>query len=182
MLMWNFVDEWRGPTKMTRLSAALAALLLILMPATRASAGQDLTTAMTGADLVAALGAAGLSATLMEDVETGLPVARVEAGDVLYFVRAMDCSGDACSTLLFFANFALGRVAGQADFAAVNAFNERQVFGRAYVISDRNEVGVDYVIEMSGGVSADNVARNIDTWADVITTFRNHFRASRTGL
>ncbi|MBI1391179.1 MAG: hypothetical protein GC152_00430 [Alphaproteobacteria bacterium] len=161
-----------------RTAASIAAFLA----AVNGAASAQLTSSMTAADIVAALEAAGMAASMMEDLDSGAPVAKVEAGDVFYFVRAMDCSGGACGTLLFFANFALGRDAAPEDYSVVNSFNERQVFGRAYVVADRGEVGVDYVIELRGGVSKENVARNIDTWVDVVASFREHFRQKSTGF
>ncbi|MEO1013966.1 MAG: YbjN domain-containing protein [Pseudomonadota bacterium] len=164
-----------------RVLSTIAGGVAIAIVAGGAPARAEVTDAMTGDEIIAALEAAGLAASLLEDVDSGAPVARVIAGDILYFVRAMDCAGGACSTLLFFANFNLGRDATTDDFGAVNAFNERQVFGRAYVVDGKNEVGVDYVIDLDGGVTRAHVADSIGKWADVVASFRNHFRASRTG-
>ncbi len=160
---------------------ASAAIGLAAFATGAGPAAAEVMTAMTGEEIIAALDEAGLSASLMEDAASGAPVARVVAGDVFYFVRAMDCAGGACSTLMFFANFDLGRDATPADFNAVNAFNERQVFGRAYVVEDRDTVGVDYVIDLDGGVTPAHVADSIGKWADVIASFRNHFRARAAG-
>ncbi|MEK7264696.1 MAG: YbjN domain-containing protein, partial [Pseudomonadota bacterium] len=57
----------------------------------------------------------------------------------------------------------------------INRFNDSQVFGRAYLIPGRNQVGVDYVIELDGGVTMDNITRNVSRWADVINAFIGHF-------
>ena len=128
-----------------------------------------------------ALTEAGMSSVQIEDVASGAPVFRADMGEVLFFVRALDCAENACSTLMFFANFELGRNAVSTDYSIVNQYNERQVFGRAYVIDERGEVGVDYVIELGGGVSKENVAVNISTWGDVINAFREHFRSRAAG-
>lgn len=121
---------------------------------------------------------AGLGAEMAEDADTGTPVAQAYLGETLFFVRALDCLGtpDACSTLLFFANFDLGRQATINDLAIVNRFNEKQVFGRAYLIEEENQVGVDYVIELDGGVDMDNVSANISRWADVVAAFVEHLQ------
>lgn len=158
---------------MGRLFAAV--LSAVFLAAGPASAQQK--SAVTAAELEAILGGAGLSVRVIEDARTGAPVAHVVAGGVQYWVRALDCSGapKSCSTLVFFANFELGRESTAKDFEIVNRFNDSQVFGRAYIIPGRGQVGVDYVIELDGGVSMENITRNIARWADVINAFIGHF-------
>lgn len=132
-----------------------------------------------GADrLEAVLNAAGLNPMMMEDAATGTPVASGTAGEFAFFVRALSCSGEppVCENLVFFANFDLGRAATERDFRIVNNFNDSQVFGRAYVLESQNQVGVDYVIELGGGVTEDHLAQNVSRWADVIAAFVNKFR------
>lgn len=158
---------------------AAAALLMALGSAGPASAQTK--NALTAAELGAVLEAAGLSVEVTEDARTKNPVASAQAGTIQFWVRALDCKGapKACSTLMFFANFDLGREATAKDFQTVNAFNDRQVFGRAYLLRQRNEVGVDYVIEMDGGVTPDHISKNIARWADVIDAFISHFSAEQ---
>lgn len=152
-------------------AAVLAAVLSV------SSVSAQTKSAVTAAELEAILSGAGLAVEVIEDASTRAPVAQVQAGGVQYWVRALDCSGSpkACSTLVFFANFDLGRVAAAGDYETINRFNDSQVFGRAYLIPGRNQVGVDYVIELDGGVSMDNITKNISRWADVINAFIGHF-------
>jgi len=82
----------------------------------------------------------------------------------------------ACENLVFFANFPLGRTVTADDFRIVNRFNDSQVFGRAYILESRQTVGVDYVIDLGGGVSEDHLAQNISRWADVIAAFVASFQ------
>jgi hypothetical protein len=135
------------------------------------------TSAVTSAELEQILGDAGLSVGVIEDAASGAPVASAQVGNVQFWVRGMECSGapQACGTLIFFANFPLGRPIVQKDYEIVNRFNDSQVYGRAYLLSGRDEVGVDYVIELEGGVTADHLAANIGRWADVIGAFITHF-------
>ncbi len=139
--------------------------------------------ALTGEDLAAVLTGAGLQADVIEDARTRAPVATAQAGPVQFWVRALDCAGapKACSTLMFFANFELGREAAAADYKAVNAFNDRQVFGRAYLLPAKNLVGVDYVMELDGGVSPAHISANIARWIDVIDAFIAHFSSDEAG-
>ena len=92
--------------------------------------------AVTADQLEAALDAAGLSPDMMADQATGAPVAQGTAGQFGFYVRALSCSGSpqACETLVFFANFKLGRDVAPSDYRIVNGFNDSQVFGRAYVL------------------------------------------------
>ncbi len=158
---------------MVRLIAVAAAAAL----AASSPAFAQSTSAVTAADLQSILNDAGMAATVIEDAATGSPVASGQAGAVQFFVRALDCAGapKACSTLIFFANFELGRATAAGDYEIVNRFNDSQVFGRAYLIPGRNQVGVDYVVELDGGVSAAHIAGNIGRWADVINAFISHF-------
>lgn len=151
----------------------------ILLSAAFAPAQAQSRSALTGDELGAVLSAAGLEADIVEDARTGTPVATAQAGSVQFWVRALDCAGDpkACSTLMFFANFDLGRAAGPADYQIVNAFNDRQVFGRAYLLPAKNLVGVDYVLELQGGVSSDHISKSVARWVDVIDAFIAHFSA-----
>lgn len=153
----------------------VAAILAAVLSVSTASAQTK--SAVTAAELEAILTGAGLAVQVIEDASTRAPVAHVQAGGVQYWVRALDCAGapKACSTLVFFANFELGRAAAAGDYETINRFNDSQVFGRAYLIPGRNQVGVDYVIELDGGVSMDNITKNISRWADVINAFIGHF-------
>ncbi|MEM9495722.1 MAG: YbjN domain-containing protein [Pseudomonadota bacterium] len=139
--------------------------------------------AVTAEQLEAALDEAGLDPSIILDADTGAPVGQGKAGEFLFFVRALSCSGapQACENLLFFANFNLGRAATPRDYQIVNQFNESQVFGRAYIIEGKNTVGVDYVIELGGGVSNDHLSENIGRWADVIAAFVTEFKEGHAG-
>ena len=138
--------------------------------------------AVSAEQLEAALSEAGLSPDMMTDAAARTPVANGTAGDFTFFVRALSCSGApaACENLLFFANFELGRPATSADYRIVNGFNDSQVFGRAYVLEKHDQVGVDYVIELGGGVTPDHLAENISRWADVINAFVEKFREGQS--
>ena len=131
---------------------------------------------VTASELETILEDAGLSPDMRTDSADGTPVAVGKIGDYTFIVRALNCSGTpkSCSELLFFANFPLGRQPTVRDLLALNEFNETQVFGRAYLLPNTGtsaEVGVDYVIELDGGVSEDHVSNNITRWGDVVAAF-----------
>lgn len=135
--------------------------------------------AVTADQLENVLASADLNPSMMADSKTRAPVATGRAGQFDFYVRALSCSGapTACETLVFFANFKLNRAATANDYRIVNSFNDSQVFGRAYVLEESGEVGVDYVIELGGGVTEEHLSQNIGRWADVIATFVDKFRA-----
>ncbi len=148
-----------------------------------ASASAQVIDAVDADQLEAALDAAGLSPTMLSDSASGAPVAHGSAGAFTFFVRALGCAGEppACENLMFFANFELGREVSPQDYRVVNDFNDSQVFGRAYVLERQSQVGVDYVIELGGGVTPDHLAENIGRWADVISAFVESFREGHAG-
>ena len=147
------------------------------------AASAEQVAAVTGDQLQRVLEEAGLSPTMLEDAVTGAPVVNGRAGETSFIVRALSCSGtpSACSDLIFFANFNLGRAAHAGDFRNVNKFNDSQVFGRAYVLESQNQVGVDYVIELGGGVNEAHLTQNVSRWADVIAAFVQSFTENNTG-
>jgi hypothetical protein len=162
---------------------ALRALALgvVAAAAMTATASAQTKSKVTANELEAVLAGAGLAPTMMADSATGAPVAQGKAGEITFFVRALGCSGApaACENLVFFANFDLGRTVTQNDFRIVNGFNDKQVFGRAYILEPQSQVGVDYVIELSGGVTMDHLTMNVARWADVIGAFIDSFRAGQ---
>lgn len=165
----------------TKWQAALFGLLAGMAAGVAPVSAQVIET-VDAEQLEAALSEAGLNPTMLSDSATGAPVANGSAGDFTFFVRALSCSGEpmACENLVFFANFELGRDVSPNDFRTVNNFNDSQVFGRAYVLERQNQVGVDYVIELGGGVTTDHLSENISRWADVISAFVERFREGQS--
>jgi len=142
--------------------------------------------ALTADDIEQILTEAGLPPSMRTDSSNGAPVAFATVGETEFTVRAMNCSGRplACRELLFFANFELGRQLTVGDFVSINNFNESNVFGRAYVLrsaAPAGEVGIDYVIELDGGVSKDHITSNVERWGDVVAAFIESFTASPAG-
>lgn len=164
---------------MRRILLDLAAGAAAAIAASGGAAAAQMLSAVTADELEGILAEAGLSPTMAEDSKTGLPVASGRLGELIFWVRAMDCSGAplACENLMFFANFDLGRVPAPRDYSIINAYNESKVFGRAYLIEDQSQVGVDYVIELGGGVSSAHLSKNLARWADVVSAFIDSFSA-----
>lgn len=161
---------------MRRVFAISAAAVCALFGAARA----DTLSAVTADDLAAMIEAAGLTAETAQASE-GEAALVGRAGEIFFVVRALDCGEEGCAKLLFFANFPLNRPAGVADYRIINDYNDRNLFGRAYVIEARRQVGVDYVIELDGGVSREHVTRNIARWSDVVNAFVASFAGDDAG-
>ncbi|MEZ5930061.1 MAG: YbjN domain-containing protein [Parvularculaceae bacterium] len=163
-----------------RAAAALAAgVALLAGEGALSGAAAQTKTAVTANELEAILTDAGLSPTMAEDAASGSPVAAGRLGDnIIFWVRALDCAGGpkACETLMFFVNFELGRPMTPKDYAVINSYNESQVFGRAYIIEEQGQVGVDYVVELGGGVTMDRITQSVSRWADVVAAFIDKFR------
>jgi len=138
---------------------------------------------VTADSLESVLEGAGLGPSMTEDASSGAPVATGSVGELQFWVRALNCSGApaACENLIFFANFDLGRSVTATDYRVINNFNDSQVFGRAYIIEKQNQVGVDYVIELGGGVTTEHLTKNISRWADVMAAFVEKFSSGDTG-
>lgn len=170
------------PTRAAVVAALAAGLFGATPPANAApapSAPQVLKTTLTAPELSAVLADAGLAADVSEDPQSGLSGASSVNG-AGYTVRALNCHGAprACSTLIFYANFDLGRQATAADFSTINHFNDSEVFGRAYVIPAKNQIGVDYVVELGGGVTPEHLTSAISRWRGVVGAFLAKFGAN----
>ena len=149
-----------------------------------AAHAQEVREALTARQIADALTAAGLQPTMIKDRATGNPVATGALdGGLVFVARAMECEGfpKACAQVVLFANFDLGREVAGPDFEIVNAFNEGNLNGRAYVLPGRDQVGVDYVIDLTGGVTADHVASKLARWPAVVGDFKVEMVAARTG-
>ncbi len=167
-----------------RMSTLLAvAATLVLSPATA-----QVQSALTSEEIEAVLTAAGLSPQTLLDSKTRTPVFKVATEDGgEFWVRTLDCKGapPACSTLVFFRNYTLQEgVASATHYEIVNDYNEAKLSGRAYVLkgagpNGADQVGVDYVIELDGGVSQDHLARRIAHWSEVVRVFVQSFREGR---
>lgn len=134
-------------------------------------------------ELQAMLAEAGLSPTMLTDKATGAPVATGQTEGMIFVVRALDCSGrpTRCGQLLMFANFDLGRDASDDDFRVVNDFNETNMNGRAYVIEGKSQIGVDFIIDMTGGVTDDHIGARMGRWPNVIRDFKQEMIRAQTG-
>ncbi|MCI5048269.1 MAG: YbjN domain-containing protein [Aquisalinus sp.] len=163
-------------------SAFLSVLCTALLAITSSYAA-EITDSMSGAEIEKLLTDAGFGGRIITDRDTGAPVAMGTSGDLNFIVRAMDCGGEpiACRRLLFFANFDLNRPVNPGDFRVVNNFNEAHFDGRAYLIEGKNQIGVDYYIDLTGGVTSEHVSSRLSRWRGVMDSFLKQVSNNRTG-
>lgn len=156
--------------------AAAAGAPAIAQEAAQGTA-QEMRTALTGEEMRAMLQAAGLPAEMRADGASGNPVVMARSGSVTFLARGLDCSGApaACVKYVFLANFNLGRTPTQDDWRTINSFNDTEVFGRAYVLENAGQVGVDFVLSLDGGVSEAHLASGVAQWTKVVDAFVSKF-------
>ena len=144
---------------------------------------QEVTNGLTADTLEELLSGADMNPDIMADKETGAPVAVGKIGQINFVVRALECDGTpmVCSQLLFFSNFDLGREPTQNDYRIVNDFNDSSVDGRAYVLEETNQIGIDYYIDLTGGVTQAHIASRLSRWQGVIESFLQEMRSANTG-
>ena len=174
----------------------LAAFVLVWAGFGAASAAQqDVQDRISAAELEQVLRDAGLEPTMLKDGATGAPVATVVFRDednldsfgrpqqTVFVVRAMDCGGVPmkCGQLVLFANFDLSRDVTEQDFRVVNEFNDTSVHGRAFVLENKRQIGVDFRIDMIGGVTGDHIDGRIERWPGVIREFRQRMQNANSG-
>lgn len=160
----------------TVVKSVIASALMLLALAGAAWADDRIYEDLSGSEIVALLDAHGYDATLTTDTY-GDPFITARGSDLKFKVLTSDCDKAAprrCRSLMFLATFALPRKATDEDFRAMNEYNKNKMFGRAF-IDDNGDAAVDFVINMSGGVSARNLMDNVGTWkVYVLDVFVKH--------
>lgn len=169
--------------KKTSVYAAAAFLAVGVFAGAAHAEDRQIRDAMTADELETMLRGAGLSPTMLTDKDTGNPVATGQTSGMIFVVRAMECSGrpSRCEKLVMFANFDLGRDVGDGDYRVVNGFNEQNLYGRAYVLEDKSQIGVDYIIDMTGGVTGAHIGSRLGKWPEVIDGFARQMRNAQAG-
>jgi hypothetical protein len=157
-----------------------AALLLIATVANAAPAAMPGTpvavfqTGISRVELSAVLSSHGLtvSDSTTKDSDPWL-LAKTPKGTEFY-VNMYDCAGDGadgrrCNNLQFLAQWELSKNAG-VDSA--NAYNQKFVFGRAYLNKEGTRFMFDYSISIKDGVTVGNLKRHVDNWLRVLDDVR----------
>jgi hypothetical protein len=163
------------------LSLLGAALLSIAAaaaaPAAKPAPGAPVALFQTGisrVELSAVLSSHGLSVSdsTTKDSDPWL-LAKTPKGTEFY-VNMYDCAGDGadgrrCNNLQFLAQWELTK---NASIDSANAYNQKFVFGRAYLNKEGNRFMFDYSISIKDGVTAGNLKRHVDNWLRVLDDVR----------
>jgi len=91
-----------------------------------------------------------------------------------FYVNMYDCAGKGdedrrCSNLQFLAQWELGK---NAALDSANTYNQKFVFGRAYISKDGKMFMFDYSVNIKDGVTSENLKRHIDNWLRVLDDVR----------
>ena len=133
-------------------------------------------TALTGGELEAILRQAGFEPEMGTMENSGEPYANLKDKGFDFIARLRECEVASCSLLMFYANFTLDRDVVDRDYRAVNAYNDQELYGRAYVYAKENKVGIDLVIDLRGGVSTDYVRISAERFPGMIKAFVDHYQ------
>ncbi len=96
-----------------------------------------------------------------------------------FYVNMYDCEGEGannrrCNNLQFLAQWELSK---KTTLDAANVYNQKFVFGRAYMAKDGKTFMFDYSINIKDGVSLANLKRHVDNWLRVVDDVRAMLKA-----
>jgi hypothetical protein len=131
---------------------------------------------VSAADMELILLAAGFEPEMHVDENSGDPYATLKEQGFGFFIRGKNCNTDGCSVLMFVSNFDLDRAPTDADFRAVNAYNDAKLRGRAYVNISDEQVGIDLVLDLTGGAEVDTLRLHAGRFPDMIQAFVDTYR------
>jgi len=175
---------------MLKFSPAFIALVFFMAagiaPATQAFQGRsdEIISSTTAGEMVVLLKSFGWEAEITTDNAGGPDAVQITFNGYTSWLRLKDCPDNApsqCGSLMFFSNWDLGRDVTQADMVKLNKYNDVNVVGRTYFI-DKNgpkgdQVGIDFVISIKGGVTRQHLIQEVEHWDDIIDKFVETFRS-----
>lgn len=134
-------------------------------------------------ELETALNLFGWEAKILIPEEGDPEFVEIHFEDIESWATLRDCddpSAGGCQTVLFFANFSLGRKLEMADIEILNSYNDEFVVGRAYFLKkegeDPDEVGVDLRVSLKGGVTRLHFNEEAAGWETVVFNFIGAFQ------
>lgn len=92
---------------------------------------------------------------------------------VEFYVNMYDCDGAEsrrCNNLQFMAQWELST---RTTMETANVYNQKFVFGRAYMSKDGKTFMFDYSINIRDGVSTANIKKQVDNWLRVLDDVRS---------
>lgn len=129
---------------------------------------------ITRVELIAVLSSFGMTVqdSTTQDADPWLS-AKTPKGTEFY-VNMYDCVGSGadsrrCNNLQFLAQWELNK---NAHLDNANIYNQKFVFGRAYLNKEGKMFMFDYSVNIKDGVATDNLKRHVDNWLRVLDDIR----------
>ena len=162
----------------TLLTLASTGLASAASQATPSAAVKLLDKGITRVELIEILSAHGMTVkdSTTSDEDPWLS-AKTSKGTEFY-VNMYDCSGTGaearrCNNLQFLAQWDLAKT---SDVNSANVYNQKFVFGRAYLSKDGKMFMFDYSVNIKDGVTTANLKRHVDNWLRVLDDVRTHLK------
>jgi len=170
---------------MLKFSPAFIALVFFMAagiaPVTQAFQGRsdEIISSTTAGEMAVLLKSFGWEAKLEDDGEGVPDLIRISFNNYKSWLRLKNCLEsvpERCRTLIFFANFNLGRKVSSQDMVILNSYNDKNVIGRAYYLEiqdqdNNDQIGIDFRISLNGGVTREHLTLEAEKWDEVIDTF-----------
>ncbi len=154
-------------------AAAALALLVLAGPAAADSVMRDI----SADELVKIMRGQGFAAQA-DTASDGTPLIVARLGQVKFGVTTYGCKGAKgamrCSRLQFVTVFDLQNAPSMEAVMAMNAYNNKRLFGRAY-IDPQGDAILDMTVNLSRGVTRDNLVDNMTVWTGVLSNFMSDF-------
>ncbi len=157
------------------LTGLCLALLLASSPADAKAPAGVVADGITRPELIKVLTAHGMTVRdATQDEKDPWLTAKTPKG-VEFYVNMYKCAGTGadrrrCTNLQFLAQWERNK---HTTLETANIYNQRFVFGRAYVSEDGKTFMFDYSINIEDGVTARNLRKQVDNWLRVLDDVRS---------
>jgi len=154
---------------------AIVLVLALLAPIPAAAATADvIDQGITRTELIKILASFGMTVKDSTTKESDPWLSATTPKGTEFYVNLYDCVGTGadsrrCNNLQFLAQWELAKNVG-VDSA--NIYNQKFVFGRAYLDKDGKMLMFDYSVSIKDGVTPANLKRQIDNWLRVLDDIR----------
>lgn len=145
-------------------------LAVAVMAGGAAQAGMLPDGGVTAAEMAAALQAKGLAAEITTDSE-GDPMIKSGVDGSSFRVLFYNCSkAKRCGEIAYMAAFDLDK---GTSFGAMNTWNRKHRFGRAY-LDDEMDPYLLMDVDFEHGATSEAVENSVRTWASILPVFKQH--------
>jgi len=138
----------------------------------------DVMMAISRVELIEVLSTYGLTVTDSTTADSDPWLSAKTPKGTEFYVNMYDCQGDGaenrrCNNLQFLAQWDLAKTTG---LDSANVYNQKFVFGRAYLSKDGKMFMFDYSVNIKDGVTTANLKRHVDNWLRVLDDVRTHLK------